>query len=451
MRFNTAAFAATVIVPALFLAGCGAGSQHNAGDTGSAGSRAPAGLASAKPVSNDYALHYTGGTPAAANSGESPVVVGYINQQGGVPSFPEATAGLDAAIKYVNAELGGVQRHPVTVNQCLVQSAEDSQRCAAQMANDPAVKFVLIGQLAVGNSAVYRILSGNKPMIQASPGTVADLTAKGSYAYTPGGPGLIAGMALFTAKDLGPVKRVAVVYASNPAGSSAAQQFLKPLLQQFGVPDVKLVGVADNASGPDVAAAVQASGAANADVLITFVTPPGCIAVSDAVRSLHLKSKVVATGLCFDTSVTQHLHDIGVSGQVPPWYYGAFGYSYFLADKPADNGSGMATYLAKMKQYGPASVNYTGFAGSVFADLLTAVKFANEIGVDSLTSQAFEKKAATFTGPMMLTAGPMKCGFAKMFPALCGSRVGIEQYTGGHWLPTAQGSNAIDISQVLGG
>ena len=58
-------------------------------------------------MSNDWALAYTGGTAGKADQSKSPVVIGYVNQQGGVPAFPEATQGLDAAVKYVNASSAG--------------------------------------------------------------------------------------------------------------------------------------------------------------------------------------------------------------------------------------------------------------------------------------------------------------------------------------------------------
>ena len=46
--------------------------------------------------SNAWALTYTGGKAGAADDSLAPVVIGYVNQEGGVPAFPEATAGTDA-------------------------------------------------------------------------------------------------------------------------------------------------------------------------------------------------------------------------------------------------------------------------------------------------------------------------------------------------------------------
>ena len=72
--------------------------------------------------SNDFGLAYTGGSAGKADKKLAPITIGYINQEGGVPSFPEATAGINAAVKYVNNELGGAQKHPVVVKKCTVLS-----------------------------------------------------------------------------------------------------------------------------------------------------------------------------------------------------------------------------------------------------------------------------------------------------------------------------------------
>lgn len=427
----------------VLLAGCGSG-------TGDSDGKASAGSAVVPKVSNDWALRYTGGTAGPADTKKSPIKVGYINQEGGAPAFPEASTGIDAAVAYINRELGGAKGHPVVLEKCVVQSEEDGQKCGTQMANDPEVKFVIEGVLTVGNKAIYSVLGGRKPIMEASPSTSDDLTAKGAYSYTPGGPGTIAGMAQFVAEQLPDVRRVAVLYADNPAGKASAEQFLKPQLQKLGVTDVKLVGVADTATGPDVAAAIQAAGGRQADTLLSFLTVPGCMATYDALQSLGITPRVVATGLCFGTPMTKHMRDVGSEDQVPDgWYFTNFGYSYFTPDEA----SGMATYVAKVKQYAPKNAEYTGFAGYTFANLMTAMKFVNEIGPDRLTSEAMAKAIESFEGPMMMVAGPIECGYSPVFAALCGSQIGVEQYKDGRWIQVATPlrDNAISIAQALGG
>jgi branched-chain amino acid transport system substrate-binding protein len=444
MRLRIVSMAVLFALLAVALGACGSGSGGTT-DTSTSGTTEPV----AETVDNTYALKYTGGKEGKADSSLPPVTIGYINQEGGVPSFPEATQGIEAAVAYANEELGGIEGHPIELKKCAVQSEEDGQKCATEMANDDEVSIVLLGSIAVGNKAIYSVLTGKKPIIEGSPSTVEDLTATEAYAYTPGGPGVIAGMGLFTAQLKG-VHKVAVLYSDNPAGKSSAEEFFKPLLEQLGIDDVTLVGVQDAATGPELATAIQAAGGESADVLVSFLTLPGCIASYDALQSLGIEPRVVATGLCFGTPMTQHLEDLGSDDQVPNgWYFSSFGYSYFQPDAA----SGMDTYLAKIKQYGPADVEFTGFAGFMFADLLTVAKFGNEIGAEKISPATMSAAAKGFKGPMMLVAGPMKCGYSKMFVALCGSQVGIEQYKDGNWLPTALATNghAIDVAEVLGG
>lgn len=427
---------------ALSLAACGSSGSPST----TAGSNELSTTA-AKSVSNKWAREYIGGKAGPAGSGEEPIKIGYINEQGGIPSFPEATEGLEAAVEYVDQELGGADGHPIEISNCFIQSEEDGQKCATQMANDPQVKFVILGVTTHGQKAIYSILTGHKPIISASPSTIDDLTAKEAYAYNAGGPGTVAGLGIFAAKKLH-AKSAAVVYGENPAAQASAQEFLKPLLQQEGVEDVKLVGISEEASGPEVASALQSVGADEAEALITFVTVPDCIAIYDGLRSLGIEPAVVATGLCFGKPMTEHMEDLGSSDPVPNgWYFSSYGYSYFVPDEA----SGMTTYLAKIKQYAGEEVEYTGFAGFLFADVLTSVKFINEIGAEKLTSTAMQKTASGFAGPMMLTAGKMECGYSPTFPALCGKEVSIEQFKDGKWHLTASGNKSIDIGPALGG
>ena len=392
-------------------------------------------------VSNDWALAYTGGTAGKADSSQTPIVIGYVNQQGGVPAFPEATQGLEAAVRYVNDELGGIQGHPVQIEQCFVITNEDGQKCGTQLANNDKVKLVIEGAMTVGNQALYSIVAPKKPVMISNPVVTPDFLTAGTYAYTPGGPGVVQGMAVFVAKDLKNIHKVAVVYGDSEAEVFGAENLLVPKLKSYGITDVTLQKISDAPTAPDVQNALTAAGAGNADVVMPIVTVQGCIATYDALKSLGIKTPVVTTGLCFGTPMTKHLSDLGSSDTVPDgWYFGDYGYSYFVPDKA----SGMTTYLAKIHQYAPKNVEYTGFAGPTFANLMTAVKFYNQLGPDASTD-ALLSTIKSFKGPMMIVAGPMNCGFSTLFASLCGTEMGIMQYKNGKWTAIASGVNGKPI------
>ena len=68
-------------------------------------------------------------------------------------------------VRYVNAELGGVDGHPIVLKKCFIKSAEEEgTRCGQRMANDKRVSVVLWGGVVIGNQSFYSSL-GKKPVV----------------------------------------------------------------------------------------------------------------------------------------------------------------------------------------------------------------------------------------------------------------------------------------------
>src|SRR5438874_2560193 len=82
------------LVAALGFAACGGGGSTTKSKSAASATSPSTAAASAGTVKNDFALAYTGGTSAKADPTKSKVVIGYVNEEGGVPAFPEATAGI---------------------------------------------------------------------------------------------------------------------------------------------------------------------------------------------------------------------------------------------------------------------------------------------------------------------------------------------------------------------
>ena len=261
--------------------------------------------------SNQWALDYTGGRAGPADDSLEPIVIGYVNQEGSVPAFPEATAGTEAAVEFVNRELGGIGGHPLQLKTCAVQAEEDGQKCGTEMVNDTKVQVVLTGVLTAGNDSLYKVVVPKLPVIVGNPVANPDFLTQGIDAFTPGSPGVIQGLAVFIAKVLStpdkPVETVAVVYGDNEGAKTAVNVLFNPVLNQLGITDIKAVPVPDTATAPDLQAALQAAGAQDADVVVPLVIAPLCIATYDALKAAGISPTVVTTGLCYGTSMTQHL------------------------------------------------------------------------------------------------------------------------------------------------
>ena len=81
--------------------------------------------------------------PVAADESLPPVRIGLLNQENDpVGSFPEIRLGLEGAVGYINAELGGIDGHPIELVTCLQNSIPKAQECAQDLATSDLVSVI---------------------------------------------------------------------------------------------------------------------------------------------------------------------------------------------------------------------------------------------------------------------------------------------------------------------
>ena len=157
----------------------------------------------------------------------SPIVIGFQNPEGDPNgSFPEATLAAEAAVEYINNELGGwgsdiqngVPGRPIQLEVCKTAIApDDSQRCANELVSkDP---FMIVSTINFFGNHLPIFEAAGIPAIVTVPVTIADYTSPASYAIAAGGGCLGAHTALveFATTDL-EATRVAVPWADTPPG-----------------------------------------------------------------------------------------------------------------------------------------------------------------------------------------------------------------------------------------
>ena len=59
-----------------------------------------------------------------------------------IGSFPEIRFGIEGAVNYINAELGGIDGHPVELITCLQNSVPAAQECAQELATSDLVSVI---------------------------------------------------------------------------------------------------------------------------------------------------------------------------------------------------------------------------------------------------------------------------------------------------------------------
>ncbi len=382
--------AASTLALALTLSGCSTASSGGGSTT--AATPVDSSTFSADQIA--LGVEYTGGTAGAADTSLDPVKIGFINVDGGVPSFPESTNAAEVAVRFINEQLGGVDGHPVEIVQCnIVQGEEDAQKCAQDFANDPDILTVQLGMTVLGTGPIYTTLGESKNVVGQGTFNPNDLDQPGVNFYEAAayatGPGVIV-----YANDYLKAKKIAVVYDGTDPGASSAAQVITGLGPQF---DMDITSVpATNTS--EWASALAAAGAQTADAVVMSGSTTACVPFAEALQQLGVTAPVETFGFCQDSSVAEAL------GDYPKWTY-----IQPLKSPIGVEDADVQLYNAVMDAYSP-DANRAGGANGTFQMFVSQVRALNEVGYDNLSVEAIRDAVHDFTGPVFVGPQTIECG-----------------------------------------
>ncbi|MBV9801561.1 MAG: ABC transporter substrate-binding protein [Solirubrobacterales bacterium] len=426
--------AVALLATAIVATGCGSSKSSSTSSTAapaassststSASTPAPStasGSGGAGTASVTNYLTYVGGKAGSATSSLPPVNIGWVNQQGGAQQIgPLATNGAESAVKYVNAELGGVDGHPVNLVTCYIRAAEEEgTTCGQKFLADKSVDVIDEGAVAIGVQSLYSTIGGAKPVIVGVATTPVDSVQKnavvlfGDVTHVLGPFGTYATQVLHA-------KTAALVYP-NIAGITEGGTAIANALQQAGV---KVKKVAYDESQTDLIGPLTEAGAQTADMVIPYSDSSGCVNLAKGLKQLGITDakKIVSAPLCLNGQVSA-----GLGGDWPIWTY-AIASSLF--GDPTD--PGMPPYMKVMGTYGTPAAAPDPWNIVSFGQMLTTVKFLNELGYANIKPAAVLAKAKAFTGPVALGAPALQCGKYSSAPAVCNDRTQFFQYKGKH-------------------
>ncbi len=280
--------AAVVAAAGLIAAGCGSSSSSS---TTSASSGSSGSSTSATSATTTAATSSVFGTPKKATG--SPYVFGMINDETGAVTFPESRQGAIAAMEYVNNYLGGINGHPIVIDSCI---GDGTPAGAARCANELVAKhpLAILGAADVGAPASIPIYAhANLAYIGGIPFTPVPFTAPNSIQFWSVSVGDNAAAAVYAGKTLG-VKKVALMYFSNPQGESIIPQIV-PVFKAAGVSSVKLIPLSPTSPDPSPQAALIESSGAD---LAYIDVPNGCGNVLKSLKSVGYTDKLMGIDPC---------------------------------------------------------------------------------------------------------------------------------------------------------
>jgi hypothetical protein len=166
-------------------------------------------------------------------------------------------------------------------------------------------------------------------------------------------------------------------------------------------------------------------------MVIPYSDSSGCVNLAKGLKQLGVTDakKIVSAPLCLNGQV-----QAGLGGDYPIWTYAI---ASSLYGDPTD--PGMGPYIKLTKPLEPAADAPDPWSLVAFSQILTTVKFMNELGYNGISSQALLAKAKAFKGPLALGAPSLNCGQFPSAPAVCNDRTQFFAYHGHNQFVKAAG------------
>jgi branched-chain amino acid transport system substrate-binding protein len=389
------------------LLGLTACSSSKSGAGTSGGSSSPA----ATSTSSGTAAP-SGGSSGTAASG-SVVKIGFANMTTGTTSFPAILANAQAAVKYVNAKLGGLGGHPIQLVPCDVKNdAQSAQECGQQFANDSSIPFAILGQSLAGTPYYAAMAAANKPTLGIEGITPADNAPAGTYFYYPGSnyyPLLVNYL------NNSGIKSLSYIYEGE-ASSEAGEKYVTSNLKS----SIKVTATQVPANAADVSSQVAASGAGSSDMTMAFTVD--CSRVATAFKSLSITpKKVIGDPGCLDLSTIDKDPSLYEN-----WY---FVENYKVSSVSGNTDPDVALFNAQRANYG-AGGPVGAFGELGWGIILTAADmFKSSTG--DITSASAAAVIKGFKGPVTMGSSSISCPGPAPYTATCTSGLYLYQVRAG--------------------
>jgi branched-chain amino acid transport system substrate-binding protein len=363
-------------------------------------------------------LAYVHGHRGKASPRKSKIHIGWINQQGGqVVIGALATAGAQLAVKYVDNELGGVGGHPVVLDTCFIKNAEEEgTTCGQKFANDKRVSVIGAGAVATGIQSFYSTIHGAKPVVAGVATTPVDATQKNAAILFGDTAKILLPFGTY-ARNVLHAKSAAIIYPNIP-GISFSASVIEKGMKSAGI-SVKSVGYPQGQA--DLTAPLTAAGAPSASVVVPYGTALDCVNQINSLKTLGISDpgKIFTAPLCLNEGVVTAI------GDFPKWTFAIA--SSLFGDK---TDKGMPAYTKVVTKYHAIKQAPDPWFMVAFSQILTTVRFLNEVGPGKITPAAVLKRMKAFKGPLALGAPVIRCGKYKDSPGVCNDKIQVFEYQG---------------------
>ncbi|HEX2382776.1 MAG TPA: ABC transporter substrate-binding protein [Acidimicrobiales bacterium] len=363
---------------------------------GSSGSSASSGASSSRPAAPVSTLPPPQGEP---------IVVAMIAQESGPAALPDSRLAAEAAVKYVNTELGGAAGRPVQLETCITDgSPEQSSACANQLLEKHPVAFVGESELGTAGS-VPIIETAGVPLVGAAGITPELVLSHDAFAFGLDAVGDWSGWTKYLATD-GNAKTINLINIDIPA-APVFEKAVRSVAEANGAKVDKVVSLPLSAT--DVSAQMAAASEGNPDVIMAVVSAQLCVPAAQAHESIAPQTKLFLPGIC---SSPQTISAAGSSMDGALVGVGSL--------NPYDTGQpDVATYRRALDTYGD-HVPLSQFAGNAFTAVMNLKAVVDKLGPTGVTADAITNAIKAGTNVQSFMTDTYTCdGKVPLSPGTC--------------------------------
>ncbi|MFN8050017.1 MAG: ABC transporter substrate-binding protein [Acidimicrobiales bacterium] len=312
----------------------------------------------------------------AADPSATPVKVGFMNiDSGPIGATPELHQATDAAVAFINAELGGVDGHPIELVPCETDLGVDKAQACAHLMVTEHVVAVLDG-LNLSAGAATKVLEQNDiAWVGGIPLDPAEMTSPIAFQFSGGAPGAFTAFADDAAHRLR-AKKVAVLYANVSQISEAAVDYGIAPLRRAGV---DVTEISFDLTTQDYAAIVQRAAESSPDAILVGAADFACPKVMQAIADMRLTDTTVyMVGSCADHKWIAQVGADKVADTI-------FNIESLIV-RPGPFSADNDLYTGAIAKYG-TGVNAKGAATIAFRSTLNLYSVLRDLGPDATASK----------------------------------------------------------------
>lgn len=347
--------------------------------------------------------------PVKAGSGE-PIRIGMINQENTpLGSFPELRLGAEAAVTFINEELGGVGGRPIEFLPCVTTfSVEKSRSCAQELVAKDVV--AVTGGIDVTSNGSIPVLEQNgMPYVGGIPINFDEMRSPVSFQFSGGIPGAFTAFAYDAATRL-KAKKVAVAYGDYASIKAGGVDYGVGTLRRLGVPEV--IDVPFPITTTDFLPVLTKANEGNPDAILLGAGDTACAPAMKTAKELQIKATIYLVGACLAPTIADQVGEDAVAGRI------------FNIEGPDPNNpdtSESALYTDVVARYGDPQLPAGSAATVSFRGVMNLYAVLAGLGPDHVSKEAILEAFRNGREHPSFTGHPYTCDGKQIpdLPALC--------------------------------